>query len=118
MKRSGLILLIITFCFSMVVLSSCKKDNGQDVDRPLIFENLVAENDTIPFLGSTKITATADGDGIEYLWSVADGNIVGSGAEITYTATPCVAGNMDVSCTVKDKGNNELSKTVRIFVQL
>jgi hypothetical protein len=118
MKKITVIFVLTMLFLSAGYLCSCKKDNGKDVDRPLVFESLVAENDTIPFLGSTKISATADGDGIEFLWSVADGNIVGSGAEITYTATPCVAGNMDVSCTVKDKGNNELTKMVRIFVQL
>jgi hypothetical protein len=106
------------FVFVFVVLYSCKKDSNTDVDRTLVFESLIAEEDTIPFMGSTMITATADGDDIIYIWNYQDGSIDGSGAQVTYHASPCVAGDIDVSCTVKDKGNNELTKSVSIFVKL
>ncbi len=110
--------LILCACILILLGSACRKDDPQDVDRPLVFDSLIAEHDTIPFMGSTKITATADGDGIVYIWTFADGAIDGSGAVVTYNASPCVAGDIQVSCTVKDKGNNELTKSVSIFVQL
>lgn len=105
-------------CIIILLFTACKKDDPQDVDKPLVFDSLISEYDTIPFMGSTKITATADGDGIVYIWTFADGAIDGSGAVVTYNASPCVAGDIQVSCTVKDKGNNKLTKSVSIFVQL
>ncbi len=100
------------------VIFSCKKDKTQDVDKPLVFESLTSEKDTILLYETTIVTAVADGDEIEYIWSADMGNINGGGSSVTYIPTPCVAGNVLVTCTVRDKGNNKLTKTITIFVQV
>jgi hypothetical protein len=100
-------------CF-LVVAVSCKKDT--DVDRPLVFSSLTAENDTLFPGGSTTIIAVADGDGITYSWSATAGDVVGSGPEINYVSPPCTVGNNDVTCIVRDKADNTLSKTITIVV--
>jgi len=104
-------------CISCVILmaSSCKKDKPV-VDRPLTFQSLTAEKDTL-FPGEvTPITAIADGDGISYSWSATAGDVVGSGSVISYVTPPCVVGSNNVTCVVKDKADNKLSKTVTIVV--
>lgn len=116
-KYTNLFVVLLIFVVSYGIFS-CKKDNNNDVNKPLVFESLTAEKDTILFMGSTMITATADGDDIIYIWNYQDGSIEGSGAQVTYHASPCVAGEIEISCTVKDKGNNELTKSVSIFVKV
>jgi len=100
----------------LLILCSCEKDKPQDVDRPLVFESLLAENDTIIPGGSTNVTATADGDGITYTWSANSGDILGNGSTVTYISPPCIIGNNTITCTVKDKADNTLSKSITITV--
>lgn len=110
------ILKIAFLFFVAVFIISCDKTKPDDVDRPLVFTSLTAANDTISPGGSTTVTAIADGDGIQYFWSASAGDILGSGATITYVSPPCVIGNNQVNCTVRDKANNALSKSITITV--
>jgi hypothetical protein len=110
-------LFLITIVLTVAVLS-CKKDKDTNIDRPLVFESLTVGKDTILLTETTLVTALADGDGIEYIWSADMGNIVGGGSVVTYAPTSCVFGNVLVSCTVKDKADNKLSKSVTIHVTL
>ncbi len=87
-------------------------DNGDKV--PLVFESLVAENDTIISGETVKITATATGKDLKYNWSANTGSILGSGHQVDLATTPCVPEEITVTCTVKDAYNQSDTKTVKI----
>lgn len=97
--------------------SSCKKEKIPDGELPLVFESLTAGNDTISLGGTTKVTATATGNSLTYLWSVSAGTILGSGAQITYTTDPCEPGDNTITCTVKDNQGESDTKSVKVFVE-
>ncbi|MFQ5334943.1 MAG: PKD domain-containing protein, partial [Flavobacteriales bacterium] len=83
------------------------------------YNSLTAENTTINTGETSKITATASGENLTYNWELISGSlgdILGSGAQVTYTASPCCTGDNTVQCTVSD-GTNSESKTVTIVVQ-
>jgi len=117
-KSVPLVLLVLFLAISLVVFYSCNKDEDDNNNNgtSFAFTSLVAEHDTIMLDGSTLITATATGSGLTYTWSVAKGNIVGSGSQITYAATPCCVGNNELSCTVEDGDNNTLTRYVTVTV--
>ncbi len=108
-------LLIIIFLFA-----SCDKDkNGgtEDPGLPLVYYSLASEKDTITAGETTKVTAEATGYMITYNWSATAGDILGSGSEITYAASPCHAGTNKITCTVTDGNNVSESKEISIVVQ-
>jgi hypothetical protein len=99
----------------LLFLSSCENNNDPgDPSQPLIFSSLDAERDTILPGETTKITAVASGYRITYNWSASAGDILNSGAEVIYAASPCQAGRNSITCTVKD--GNEQSETKEIFI--
>jgi hypothetical protein len=114
---------IIIICSIFIIshtFSSCKKDdNGgnSNVNEQLKLDSLVAENIIIAPGKATKIKAYAKGEGIAYSWNVALGDILGSGAEITYMAPPFALGDYVVTCKVTDKAKNSLSKSITISVK-
>ncbi len=83
----------------------------------ITYTTLVASEDTILIGGTTQITSTATGDGLSYNWSTTNGDIIGSGSQITYGASGCCGGSNMVTCSVKDANNNEESKSITILVQ-
>jgi hypothetical protein len=94
---------------------SCHKDDDHgDPSRQLIFSSLQAEKDTILSGEATKISAVASGYKIEFFWSATSGDILGSGAQVLYAASPCHAGKNKIECTVKD--GNDQSETKEIYV--
>jgi hypothetical protein len=97
-----------------LVAESCSKE---DINTPndLVFQSLVAEKDTIAPGEKVKIKASATGSQLEYFWSVTLGDIIGSGAEITYAASPCAVGTNTVTCKINN-GNQSDTKTVEIVV--
>jgi hypothetical protein len=99
----------------LLLLGSCENNNDPgDPSQPLIFSSLNAERDTILPGETTKITAVASGYRITYNWSASAGDILNSGAEVIYAASPCQAGKNRITCTVKD--GNEQSETKEIFI--
>ncbi len=108
------LLLFVAIC--SLFISACDKDNNDNVNVPLVFDSLTATNDTIFPGGTTEITAIASGDDITYTWTATAGDILGSGNRITYVSPPCTVGENDITCTVTDKGNNKLSKSITIYV--
>ena len=106
---AGINLIILFF------LTSCEKNNDHgDPSQPLIFSSLNAEKDTILPGETTRIIAVASGYKIVYNWTASAGDILGSGAEVIYAASPCQAGRNKITCTVKD--GNEQSETKEIFI--
>ncbi|MFH1321287.1 MAG: hypothetical protein ABII90_11640 [Bacteroidota bacterium] len=110
----------ITLSIFLFLLASCAKDeNGgsEDPDQPLFFASLEAEKDTIESGGSTKISAVASGYKLTFYWSASAGDILGSGSEVLYTASPCHIGKNTITCIVRDGKNVSQSKEIFIVVE-
>jgi hypothetical protein len=104
----------------LFLMVSCTKDeNGgsENPDQPLFFVSLEAEKDTIESGGSTKISAVASGYKLTFYWSATAGDILGSGSEVIYTASPCHIGKNTITCTVRDGKNVSQSKEIFIVVK-
>jgi hypothetical protein len=109
--------LLIQFSVLFVLLASCEKESKTpDNCIPINFISLEAENDTIESGSETGITAEAEGDGLIYEWTKTLGVIEGSGSQVTYIATPCAIGEIEVTCKVIDECDNSESMTVIIIV--
>jgi hypothetical protein len=111
---------LLAFMILVVSIASCTKNNGGyegNPDQPLIFTSLMAETDTIGPGESTKITAVASGYKLAYYWSTDAGNILETGSQVVYAASPCHVGRNKVVCKVTDGNNTSLSKEIYIVVQ-
>lgn len=112
-KNQHLVLLLaIIGC----LLSSCGKEDEPDhyPDIPITFTSLEAARSTIFTEDTTKLTATASGYDLTYHWYVEKGDLLGSGNQITFVATPCTVGVNDITCTVID--GNDKQKTLHVYV--
>ncbi len=109
----GILLLFLIF------LSCSKNDDGnqEDPGQPLIYTSLTAERDTIESGETTKVTAVATGYKLSYHWSATAGDILGTGNQVIYAASPCQAGKNKLTCTVSDGNNNSNSKEIFIVVK-
>lgn len=113
LKITHLLLLLPFLFFS----GSCSKEEPDDVPDDLVFHSLVAEKDTIAPGETVRITATATGSQLKYFWSASPfGEILDSGAEIRYFASPCSIGKNTVSCTVTNGSRQSETKTIDIVV--
>jgi hypothetical protein len=68
---------------------------------------------------TTKITIDAsdpEGDPLTYSWTVALGDIIGSGAEVRYTAAFCCVGINTIHLEVKDSRGAGVNKSIEIVV--
>jgi len=111
---------LIILLLLLIAVASCNKDdNGGsgDPDQPFVFSSLNAEKDTIESGQSTKVFAVATGYRLNYYWSASAGDILGSGNEVVYTASPCNAGKNKITCTVRDGNNASRSKEIFIVVK-
>jgi len=64
-----------------------------------------------------KVTASdPDGDALSYSWSSALGDIIGSGAEVRYTAAFCCVGLNTINVVVSDTRGGKVSKDVRVEI--
>ena len=95
MKTVKLILGIVTIG---MIVASCNKEVQEPEVKPtnsstpgtnsstptgtstISYTYLSAEQSTIAIGATTKVTATATGDGLSYIWSASDGDIIGSKA--------------------------------------
>ena len=109
----------VLFCLSVLFffVSCSKEDDPGDPSHPLIFSSLVAEKDTIAPGESTIITAIATGYKITYNWSATAGDILGSGEQVIYAASPCHSGRNQITCMVKDGNDKSASKEIDIMVE-
>lgn len=115
-SRNLRLLVITSFCATLLLLQSCGKEENKDATGTdkLEFVSLVLEKDTITVQDVTKVTATAKGTGLNYSWSCDNelGIIEGSGSEILFTI--CHTGKFKISCKVTDAGSNEVTKDVYV----
>ena len=107
---------IVVLC--LLALACCEKEEPPDdhTNDPLEFSSLEAGRDVIMIEDTTRVTAKANGFELSYHWSVDKGDILGSGKEITYVATPCTIGDNKIFCTVKSSNGKEETKYVTVTV--
>ncbi len=109
--------LLLPFTILLVVLLvNCSKEEADLPETELVFHSLVAEKDTIAPGGSTIVKANATGSSLEFFWEATLGDIIGSGSEITYVASPCAVGANQITCEITDGSNQSASKTIDIVV--
>jgi len=94
--------------FVCILLSCTKNDLIPQNDSYLdYFESLTAEKDTLLKGQSTVITATVTGSKILFKWYATDGDIIGTGSQITFIASPCCHGNTTITCEATAKNRSE-----------
>ena len=114
MKKKFLLMGVALLAFFF----SCNKEEppeNHDND-PIEFVSLTAGREIIFIEDTTAVKAVATGFELSYYWSVEKGDILGSGKEITYVATPCTVGDNEIVCTVKSSNGKEASKHVVVTV--
>jgi hypothetical protein len=99
-----------------LLIANCSKEEEELPETELVFQSLVSEKDTIIPGETTTVTATATGSNLTYRWSATIGDILGSGSEVTYAASPCQAGTNQITCEITDGSNQSASKTIDIVV--
>ena len=110
---------IILYLFILfMLLPACGGDDEEEPFKPLVYISLVVEKTTIKVGETTKIKATATGSNLVYTWSATLGDILGSGTEVTYTASICQIGNNKITCIVSNEKNQSESKTIEIKVTI
>jgi hypothetical protein len=118
MKKKFTHSILLIFPFALLVLltvSSCKKEETPaGTGKTLEFVQLKAEKDTIVVQEVIKITATVNGEGLNYAWKCDNelGVIDGVGAEILFTI--CHAGKFKITCDVTDSNQNVATKDVYV----
>jgi hypothetical protein len=86
--------------------------------RPVI-ASLEAEPEEVLPSGTCQIVCTAsdpDGDELGYNWSASEGNIIGTGPEVTWTA-PYSIGSYNITVTVTDGRGGEDTDQITIAVR-
>ncbi len=112
MKPEKFILLIL---FALTILfTNCRNEKSEEVGD-LVFHSLIAEKDTIAPGETVKIKAIATGTTLKYFWTATLGDILGSGAEVIYAASPCSASKNRITCRI-ESGSRSETKTVDIVV--
>ncbi len=108
----------ITAVLSVIILfiAGCEKEQPCQ-GEPLIFTSLTVSPDTIDTGEYADVQAVASGCRLDYHWSVTKGSILGTGAEVTFAASPCAIGENTITCTIKDGNDQSETKTVRIVVR-
>jgi hypothetical protein len=109
-RIKGLLVVIVA-----VLFFSCSTEE-QEVPEDLVFHSLVAVKDTIAPGGTTSVKATASGSQLEYFWSASLGDILGTGAEVIYAASPCQAGTNKITCKITNGSIQSETKTIEIVV--
>jgi hypothetical protein len=78
--------------------------------------SLEAEKDSLMPNETTTITATAEGENLNYLWFSNGGVFIkNNGSSVIFSAPDCSSGNKEISCTVKADNKSE-TKKVYIYV--
>lgn len=109
-------IILVVVLLAPIWAGSCSKDEP-DEPGELVFQSLVAEKDTIAPGETVKVKATAIGNRLEYYWSASPfGDILGSGAGVTYAASPCGVGTNRISCRITSGSTQEETKTIDIVV--
>ncbi len=110
----SILLILVTGCVQPESTVSSLGGNNSPVIES-IFVDPVFIN-----VGSTatiKVNASdPDSDQLNYGWSTALGDIIGSGAEVRYTAAFCCVGSNIITVTVSDTRGAKVSKDILIEI--
>ena len=114
---------IFSLLLTAIILFGCAhpnptESNSSGNSAPEI--NSITMDPVFITVGTTaKITIDAtdpEGDPITYSWTVALGDIIGSGAEVRYTAAFCCVGTNTIHLEVKDSKGAGVKKSIEIVV--
>jgi len=114
MKKKHLITMVILAMVVSLTIVSCT----EEADLPVI-ESLEAGPERVIRSGSCQIVCIASAsDGIElsYEWWASGGEIVGSGATVTWIA-PDSEGTYDIQVTVSDGLGNRITRQITVIVE-
>ena len=109
------ILHFIIFLVFTGLIFSCGGEE-EEVPEDLVFNSLVAERDTIAPGEQVKVKATATGSRLEFYWSASLGDILNSGPEVIYAASPCQVGKNQITCKITNGPNQSETKSIYIVV--
>ena len=111
---------ILFLLIAMCLISACDTDSLLNFEAETLEIDLKAGTHTLNIGDTTTITATVDYSGdtsaLDFIWSVSNGRIVGSGNSIVYVA-PESAGTNTISLQVTD-GNVSDRQDIRIEVSI
>jgi len=106
-----------------ILVLGCVQPTGTDVNTagnsdPVI--NSITINPVFIRVGTTTtvtVDATdSDGDNLSYSWSVALGDIIGSGSQVRYTAAFCCVGVNTINVVVKDSKGASVRGTINVEI--
>jgi len=106
-----------------ILLTGCVQPTDTDVNNdgnnePVI--NSITIDPVFVRVGTTTtvtIDATdSDGDNLSYSWSVALGDIIGSGRQVRYTAAFCCVGINTINVVVKDSKGASVSGFINVEI--
>jgi hypothetical protein len=111
-------IMLLYIFFGTLLFCSCSKSNDTEPEGELIFHSLVSEKDTIAPGEQAKITATATGTNLEYVWSADAGllNATSKPNQVLFSAGECELGNRKITCKVAVSSKQWESKDVYVFV--
>jgi hypothetical protein len=110
-------LLILVSFLLFLLFPRCNKESENEIPDDLVYHSLVAEKDTIAPGETVNVKATATGSQLEYFWSATPyGDILNSGSEVLYAASPCGVGTNKISCKITNGSKQEETKTIDIVV--
>ena len=110
--------LIVFGLLSCFLIFGCEPDEVPDNhdNDPIEFASLTSGREIIFIEDTTMLKAVAPGYELSFHWAVDKGDILGSGSEVTYVATPCTVGDNEIYCTVKSSNGKEETKHVIVTV--
>ncbi len=119
MKSKNILILIFLLTFVIGCVQPESTVSPQGGNNSPVIENVLVDPGFIN-VGTTatiKVNASdPDGDQLNYGWSTALGDIIGSGAEVRYTAAFCCVGSNIITVTVSDTKGAKVSKDILIDI--
>ena len=117
MKISLSVLLLSIMMFGCVQPTDTEKNTAGNSD-PVI--NSITINPVFIRVGTTTVVTVdatdSDGDNLSYSWSVALGDIIGSGSQVRYTAAFCCVGVNTINVVVKDSKGASVRGTINVEI--
>jgi len=117
------ILFYITISIPLILIEGCVQPESTvsslDGNNSPVIESVFVDP-VIINVGTTatiKVNASdPDSDQLKYGWSTALGDIIGSGAEVRYTAAFCCVGSNIITVTVSDTRGAKVSKDILVEI--
>ena len=112
-------LLLFTLFFALSCVQPNPTEGNSNGNRPPEINSITTDPVFITVGTTTNITIDAsdpDGDALSYSWTVALGDIIGSGNKVKYTAAYCCVGVNTIHIEVKDSKGASVKGTIDIEV--